>query len=89
MVLWFCFYEGSGQKVRPSCSKDSEEEVVWRAFAIFILPGEMVLTELDKSLSLGENVAQINLRTKQKYEVLLLHLLESLEYNFLTHNNHR
>ena len=41
MVCWFCCYKGSGQKVRPSRSKCSEEEVVWRAFTIFMLSGKI------------------------------------------------
>ena len=31
MVLLFCCYEGSKQKVRPSCLESSEEEIVWQA----------------------------------------------------------
>ena len=55
MVLCFSCYEGSGQKVRLSCSKGSEEEIVWRAFTNFMLSEKMVRAELDKSSSLGEN----------------------------------
>ena len=43
MVLWFCCYEGSRWKVRLTCSKGTEEEIVWRAFTIFMLSGKMVI----------------------------------------------
>ena len=41
---------------RLSCSKDSEEEKVWRAFTALDLPGKSVWVEWDKSPSLGENM---------------------------------
>ena len=45
MVLCFCCYEESGQKVRLSFSKGSEEGIVWQAFTIFMLSGKMVRAE--------------------------------------------
>ena len=41
---------------RPSCSKDAEEEVVWRAFTEFDLPGKVFRAEWDSSSLLGENI---------------------------------
>ena len=48
--------QGADREVRPSFSKGSEEEIVWRAFTIFMLSGKMILAEYDKSSSLGENM---------------------------------
>ena len=45
-----------GLKDRPSCSRDSEEEIVWWAFTTFELPRKMVWAEWDKSSSIGENM---------------------------------
>ena len=74
MVLSFCCYEGSGQKVNPSCSKDSKEERVWRAFIIFMLPGKngpgRIGCHPHWVKICGNHNGQINLRAKQKYEVL-------------------
>ena len=41
---------------RPSCSKNSEEVIVWRAFTEFDLPGKVIRAEWDSSSPLGENI---------------------------------
>ena len=41
---------------RPSCSKDAQEEVVWRAFTEFDMSGKVIRAEWDSSSSLGENI---------------------------------
>ena len=70
MVLWFCCCEGSGQKVRPSFSNVSEEEMVWQAFTIFMLSGLNRISHPHWVKICDDRNGQINLRAKQKYEVL-------------------
>ena len=41
-------------EIRPSSSKDFEEEVVWRAFTEFDMPGKVLRTEWDSSSPMGE-----------------------------------
>ena len=42
--------------IRPFCSKDVEEEVVWRAFTKFDLPRKVIRAERDSLSLLGENI---------------------------------
>ena len=74
MVLWFCCYEGSRQKVRPPCSKVTEEEIVWLAFTILCCPrkwsGLNRISHPHWDKICDDHNGQINLRAKQKYEVL-------------------
>ena len=58
---------------RPSCSKDLEEESVWRAFTKFDLPGKVIWAEWDSSSPLGENIWRDQWSkyfTRQTYEIL-------------------
>ena len=53
----YCFklllLKGTDRKL-PSCSKVAEEEVVWRVFTEFDMPGKVIQAEWDSSSPLGE-----------------------------------
>ena len=42
--------------IRPSCSKNAEEEVVWQAFTEFDMPEKVIRAEWDSSSPSGENI---------------------------------
>ena len=57
-------------EIRPSCLKDFEEEVVWRAFIEFNMPEKVIRAEWDSSSPLvkiyDETNGQNNLRAKHR-----------------------
>ena len=101
MVLWFCCYKGSGQQVRPSCSKGSEEDVFWRAFTICLLSRKMVQAELDVILIGWKYATTITVTLidapNKNTKFFLLHIITYIEKrNFQSvttqkcfHSNHK
>ena len=68
-----CSAAGEKEMAGPSCSKDGREKVP-HTFTGFVLPGNVLREEWDKSSPLGENMqrdhnGQINLRAKQKFGI--------------------
>ena len=75
MVMWSALeLKRKRGQVFPT-RKVYEEENVRALSPPLMLPGKVIRAEWDKSSSLGENMrrdynGQINLRTKQKFEIL-------------------
>ena len=74
MVLYFCSYAGSRQKVHPSCSKGSEKRGFDGLSPFLCCPGKWSglnrISHLHWVKICDDHNGQINLRAKQKYEDL-------------------